>query len=60
MVSTAATAVQRVTCILARFISSVTAASVRLCGAVVFGAVVLGVPAVPGVDVTGLKPRELF
>lgn len=48
-VSTAAIAVQRVASILTHFIPSVTAANVRLCGAVV-----LGVPAVPGVDLTGL------
>lgn len=58
-VSAAAAAVQRVTCILTR-IRSVTAASVCLCGAVVLGAVVLGVPAAPGVDLTGLEPRDLF
>lgn len=62
-VSTAAAAVQRVTCILTRFVPSdaqLTAANVCLCGAVVLGAVVLGVPAVPGMDLTGLEPRGLF
>lgn len=57
-VRTAAAAVHRVTGILTHFVPSaaqVTATNVCLCGAVV-----LGVPAVPGVDLTGLEPRDLF
>lgn len=54
-VSTAAAAVQRVAGVFTRFIPSVTAANVRLSGAVV-----LGVPAVPGVDLAGLEPGDLF
>lgn len=50
-----ATAVQRVA-----FIPPVTAASVCLCGAIVLGAGAPGVPAVPGVDLTGLQTGELF
>lgn len=53
-VSTAATAVQRVTSILTCFIPPATYANVCLCGAVVLGAVVLGFPAGSAVDLTGL------
>lgn len=53
-VTTAATAVQRVTSILTRFIPPATITNVRLCGAVVLGTVVLGFPAVSAVDLTGL------
>lgn len=54
-VHTVATAVQRVA-----FIPPVTAAGVCLCGTIVLGAGVPGVPAVPGVDLTGLQTGELF
>lgn len=53
-VSTASTAVQSVTSILTCFILPATIATVCLCRAVVFGAVVLGFPAVSAVDLTGL------
>ena len=62
-VRAAVATVWRVTCILTHFIPSaaqVTAANVCLCGAVVLRAVVLRVPAGPGVDLTGLETRDLF
>lgn len=54
-VRTVTTAVER-----AAFIPSVTAASVCLCGTIVLGAIVPGVPAVPGVDLTWLQTGQLF
>jgi len=57
-VGVATAAVQRVARLLTSVVppaTRVTAANVCLCGAVV-----RGVPAVNGVDLTGLEPRDLF
>lgn len=56
-------AVQGVTWVLTLFFPSVlqvTAASLCLCGAVVFGAAVLGVPAISVVDFRGMEASDLF